>query len=888
MKSYELPHLKQLYPNIQSEMLATKQFIADEKFLEASRSLLKISGALHFTGFSGVGNIVEEFAQLIGHMQTGTVSHKSINVDYCLNNINQYIIELVAELPDIPMKLMETYKEIRRGLKKFFHYSLLFYPNMSNTWQGILEDKGNPAQFQKHFSDFLMVWAKAPSDLSNLVKARDYLKGMLTCGPIPDHWVGFTNATIAFLEIIENKFVNKKNVEDIDKYLINNIDKEYKNNIEKAVPSELNWRILLCAISTSSIQSDYIKEVKEKHNLTNYINTIQLEINRAGKIIDDEKANTLKTLSGNFRNSWNNYTQGLTQINDLEKTLNPLNNGLLYFQNPIVSKIGDTIVELIGNIKNENIKLSGAISDAATLVILLIDQAITTRGVISESFDKNIESHIQNLFLVIKGEFVETSSLVLIDSEYQEKSLIKLTKTVLVEVKEDTNKFEESFDNWIRDNDADSYESMVEKAKPLKRLANILRMMQHDEAANVIDGIMSEMSVLFGNKKDMPKLERLSTISNKIASIGLYLDSEINGKNGSLRILGVQKEPIKPIPVKDVVVPVEQEKVIETQQSVQEITLIDEVSDNDDMLEVYLEDYSEQLLTIKGSISILSGDIGNKEAVDDIRRAFHTLKGSGRMVSGLKYLPLVAERIEHYFKRIANENLSIDAKTLDSIRLANSTFIDWKVQLENTKRITILSNNLLDSFGIDRIQGDRKEAASTNDIKVGSVTVSKELYDIFVKESIKTIESIKKELDLLVPGKSSISMPFTNYAHKLTSSSKVVGFTEISEPALLLEKLSEHFRIKKVGKRDFTKINHFVQYIEGLITTVRNKEEFVVNKKMLESIEDIITLSQTETQLVTEGKVEKLSIKDKLLQEIKATRLHLAALESILEMIEEK
>ncbi len=56
-----------------------------------------------------------------------------------------------------------------------------------------------------------------------------------------------------------------------------------------------------------------------------------------------------------------------------------------------------------------------------------------------------------------------------------------------------------------------------------------------------------------------------------------------------------------------------------------------------ELLEVYLEEAVEVLATITSQIALCRTAPHDREALTVLRRAFHTLKGSGRMV-GLNHL----------------------------------------------------------------------------------------------------------------------------------------------------------------------------------------------------------------------------------------------------------
>ena len=61
----------------------------------------------------------------------------------------------------------------------------------------------------------------------------------------------------------------------------------------------------------------------------------------------------------------------------------------------------------------------------------------------------------------------------------------------------------------------------------------------------------------------------------------------------------------------------------------------DEEPVDEELLEVFIEEVGEVLETIAEYLPQWQADTANKDALIEVRRAFHTLKGSGRMVRAL-------------------------------------------------------------------------------------------------------------------------------------------------------------------------------------------------------------------------------------------------------------
>ena len=71
---------------------------------------------------------------------------------------------------------------------------------------------------------------------------------------------------------------------------------------------------------------------------------------------------------------------------------------------------------------------------------------------------------------------------------------------------------------------------------------------------------------------------------------------------------------------------------------------------DDEVIEIFIEEAGEVLETINEYLPQWAGDTENEDALKELRRAYHTLKGSGRMV-GAKIIGELAWSIENMLNR---------------------------------------------------------------------------------------------------------------------------------------------------------------------------------------------------------------------------------------------
>ncbi|PWB49288.1 MAG: hybrid sensor histidine kinase/response regulator [Nitrosomonadales bacterium] len=95
-----------------------------------------------------------------------------------------------------------------------------------------------------------------------------------------------------------------------------------------------------------------------------------------------------------------------------------------------------------------------------------------------------------------------------------------------------------------------------------------------------------------------------------------------------------------------------------------------------EMLEIFLEEADEVLATVNENLAICHGQPSDRDALTTLRRSFHTLKGSGRMV-GLWELGEVAWAIEQVMNKWLQEEKHATPELLALLGQAYEHFSGW-------------------------------------------------------------------------------------------------------------------------------------------------------------------------------------------------------------------
>ncbi|HVE50664.1 MAG TPA: Hpt domain-containing protein [Casimicrobiaceae bacterium] len=137
--------------------------------------------------------------------------------------------------------------------------------------------------------------------------------------------------------------------------------------------------------------------------------------------------------------------------------------------------------------------------------------------------------------------------------------------------------------------------------------------------------------------------------------------------------------------------------MVEISDETQRLLEVDAHNLDAELLDIYLTEAQEVLGAIDANANVLADNMGDRDALVNVRRSFHTLKGSGRMV-GLTELGEYAYDVEKIHNRLLDEERPVTPAVLAMIRVAAAAFRNWIEALHASKRVTPDPKGLHDSI----------------------------------------------------------------------------------------------------------------------------------------------------------------------------------------------
>jgi chemosensory pili system protein ChpA (sensor histidine kinase/response regulator) len=219
-----------------------------------------------------------------------------------------------------------------------------------------------------------------------------------------------------------------------------------------------------------------------------------------------------------------------------------------------------------------------------------------------------------------------------------------------------------------------------------------------------------------------------------------------------------------------------------------------------ELLGIFLDEAGEVLQTISDTVPTCRAEPGNLDALTTIRRGFHTLKGSGRMV-GLMDLGEVAWEIERLMNSWLEQKRPASAGLVDLITTACTAFAGWVGGLRDNSL-----QGEVDGVALIAMVKKLKEApaelpapaplaaepepaaAATHEVALDlDLPAAPSLSEVYLREAAQHVAALQSEFAAWREAPAAASHEFMRAAHTLASSSYTAGFTEVAGLADVVE-----------------------------------------------------------------------------------------------------
>ncbi|MDD4911659.1 MAG: Hpt domain-containing protein [Sideroxydans sp.] len=312
-----------------------------------------------------------------------------------------------------------------------------------------------------------------------------------------------------------------------------------------------------------------------------------------------------------------------------------------------------------------------------------------------------------------------------------------------------------------------------------------------------------------------------------------------------------------------------------------------------ELLEVFLEEAQEVMETLRTHLEISRLHLESREPWVTMRRAFHTLKGSGRMV-GLTDLGEVAWAVERAMNKWLSENIPATPGLLEMVGDAEVLFQHWIEMLHTNNTTTHIDTShllmLADCIENGReplirpiepepvipqetfVQEDTEPVAEiVNEepvedvVRIGAITISPVLFRIASEEAAEHVQRLIGHLEALQNEEHHlVTYDFMRAAHTLAGVNRTMGFVTIAELAYALELWLE-VRIDKPGvicNKQVSLLSDVITCLDLMCAAVLNLKEPQARPELIAQLQADKEVFVTEPSPIPDEETEALAAPD--------------------------
>lgn len=782
--------------------------ISDTAFLRyAQTHVYQASGALDMVGLEGCKFFCAELEKCISKLEKNEISttpELNAQLVHAVNALLTYLDSLMKGARDVPLRLFDALAPVVEAQGGLLEKSDLFFPDTSHAAPKDIPtvelDDAAYAKFvaeqRLNYQKSLLTWLKAKDAvaLDSMVESLEKVSEVQTRSAPKMMWWSAS----AFAQSLHDADIAELAGA---KRLCRKIDQELKQLLDgapKANPQMLKDMLYYVA----ETQADYpaINKAKQLYDLQSYIDSPLDHIGHG--VIDQSEisiALQLADVAAGVGDVWNEVSNKIDfHVENREQTTVSVDRSLmsrcadiLAEHQPLCQQLSQVVVidlyqalaQVIHFLRDGSGQTTHPILIEVAAGIHLLETALQEYTDLDASKIQKLLSEIQRLELIASG-----AAYTQLAHDRTNELDADTMKVVVSQIHESLKVVEQALDGFFRHPQDKSPLGLT--VKPLKEVASIFQMLDADVPADVAKISLDYVEFFQSNHFETNQGE-FELLAESLSMLSMYAEGmpkvrpEYEAAMESA--LARMKVALTNALGSNVVVPTESasQEVAEVVASVDDSTaavVVDRASD-DELLDIYLTEAEEVLAHIASNLQLLKVSASH-EALVEIRRGFHTLKGSGRTV-GLSGLGEVAGNVETYLNGVLDSNTTLTSEQLQEIEHITAEFANWSNTLREQQEVTLSPD-----LWIARIMQLNKAPAakpakkkSSDDVVMidGTRKLSRQLYNIFLNEAMVNITVLEQDLASMnahdVPVAPSDAA--RRAIHTLASNALAAGFTHM-------------------------------------------------------------------------------------------------------------
>jgi chemosensory pili system protein ChpA (sensor histidine kinase/response regulator) len=849
----------------------------DENLEDCIEHLQLIYGTLQMVEIYGAAMLAEEMRLTTVALLEGNVERAEDTYDVLMRamlHLPDYLEGIQAGKKDAPISLMPLFNDLRTARKEgLLSESVLFSPDIENTEMasdGYDADAietgklhGEVKRLRTHYQLGLLDYIRNNKERVGLQRIKAVLHSLEKVS---------SNAEVRRIWMVVGALVEGLIKQGIDtnlsiKMLLGAIDRQLKlvlDEGEEAFSKNYSKELLknvLYYVGLSRVDSKAISAVKEAYNLDELI---PQEANDTGVMIGGLNADLFDTVSKGI-------TEDLVQVKDILELFMQSNDQNVEQLAPVTEQLGK-IADTYGMLGMGNVRQSIMDQRDALQSIIKGETEISEPVISTVAYELlNAESELKD-YIDSRSGFVDMNR----ERKGQAIPSAEYRQVVFTVVSEGLKNFSEAKEAVL------AYVSGIGDKEQLDIILNRLEevrgvsmMLPLGRVESQIEKLQKYIRVALLDNDHKPDAQEQDTVADVVTSIEYFFEALSEGRPGVEQGLNAgdeaagilvkitesysdsdevkpklepevesavdtvehiainevedeqaeEKQTIEPEPAELTA----KAKAVETPQEVGEYAILADDAD-EEIVEIFIEEAVEVLGELHTYLPQWKADNSDEEALAVVRRSFHTLKGSGRLL-GANLIGEFAWKFENMLNRIIDNKINVSQPLLQALDEALAVLPQLIEQLKgNREPIENIAQLMSAADAI--AEGKDVVVEISKPVVAESISAEPVVEELVAEEPVaeeQYIESIDQEIDVS-------SVDESDLIELEPASEDVIEDVSVDAPEIALDEVEveqDSFESLAAGMED-----------DDAISSLDIEEISITEAKEVdaEDIEEVITL----------------------------------------------
>lgn len=889
----------QVFALIDQNLDVYSQHPGNDKFIKNCRSYIhQLNGLLEMLNLSSIAIVTEKMEQVIDALIIKKIQPDSEIIGALKQSTKAllfYLNELIDGVEENPLRLYPTYRVLMQvyGFENAPE-SDLFFPRLTAepafkaeaAHIDALSARTMAKQLGAEFQAGLLKWLRDPSQREGLQQMADVVD-QIEEFPGTAEQRAFWWITAGFLEDLLQQADDQIDVS------IRRLCGRIEQTIRHLAAGTLGntavlMRELLYHIAKSESTGQRISKIKHSYTWPGQDTAaLTFEQSETQNPILERLRGTLMQIN----DIWREYCAGQQDsLVSLSEYLDWLGLQAKQVECEPLIKLIDVIANTVTYLHAQPHDMSEELAMEMATALLLIESIIDDFNKLSPDLPDQVDILASRLLGIAANdvnisELPAAPSFDTLESKTQEKELLnQVCREILVNLAQIESILDQFFFEPVQRAELSRLPELF------KQVSGALIMLTLEQANRLLGYCKDLVEKLLIPGHEIVESEQILLVDG-LSSLGFFVEAHRSGRPDSQQIVDEAialfeiAAPPQPAPVLTPIAGIVP-AVETTQEAISAAAVTAQV--DTELLAVYLEESGLVLADIEADLERCRIDATHRESLINLRRGFHTLKGSGRMVK-LDAMSEVAWHLEQVLTLcLSNKNPASD-QLLDLVARTHRAYIGWCENLRKSGTTDVEAGELVraakallakksatipkpsvkaspdrtEAIGVEKIAIEPDQAVShplvTREMRqsphgTASDAVNPELLQAFLEETHDIVPQIGGRLRgwRILPQDEDIHRALLRLLHTLKGSARMAGALRLGELIHAMEShVEKAFRERDISDDALDQLENEFDAISGAIEQLQHSQPVAI-----ESAND-----ESEPVQVTPEKVESLQSK---------------------------